>query len=72
MLFTSVSEWKFIIASAFKLKLLRQPEAADCVLTIMVRATASWAETSGSLVDMFIIKYRFSIGVSRLVLKPRK
>ena len=28
--FTSVSEWKFIIASSFKFTLLRQPEAAGC------------------------------------------
>ena len=27
---TSVSEWKYIIPSAFKFKLLRQPEAAGC------------------------------------------
>ena len=30
LLYTSVSEWKYIIASDFKLKLLRQPEAAGC------------------------------------------
>ena len=30
MMATSVSEWKFIIASAFKFKLLCQPEAAGC------------------------------------------
>ena len=50
---TSVSEWKFIIASAFKFKLLRQPEAAGCALTIMVRATASWAETSGAYYQVY-------------------
>ena len=76
---TSVSEWKFIIASAFKFTLLRQPEAAGqklcCLvdifilavaLTTMVRATASWAETSGASI------FRFSIAVSRLVLQHRK
>ena len=30
MVSTSVLEWKYIIASAFKFELLRQPEAAGC------------------------------------------
>ena len=97
---TSVSEWKYIIASAFKFKLLRQPEAAGCspdhngqgynqlggnqrrlvdifilavALTIMVRATASWAETCGTC-WIFLLSsiFRFSIAVSRLVLQHRK
>ena len=83
LLYISVLEWKYIIASAFKLKLLRRPEAAGCspdhkcqgysqlgrnkrrlvdifilavALTIMVRATASWAETSSAW-WIFFIKY---------------
>ena len=41
--YTSVSEWKYIIASDFKFKLLRQP-----ALPIMDKAQASWVETSGA------------------------
>ena len=40
---TSASEWKYIIASAFKFKLLCQP-----ALPIMGEAQASWVETSGA------------------------
>ena len=40
---TSVSEWKYIIASAFKFKLLHQP-----ALPIMGVAQASWMETNGA------------------------
>ena len=35
--------WKYIIASAFKFKLRRQPAQP-----IMVEARASWVETSGT------------------------
>ena len=39
----SVSEWKYIIASASKFKLLCQP-----ALPIMGKAQASWAKTTGA------------------------
>ena len=68
---TSVSEWKFIIASAFKFVLLRQPEAAGCCPAI--RAITSWAETSGAWwIYLLSSIFRFSIAVSRLVLQHRK
>ena len=40
---SSVPEWKYIIASAFKFKLLHQP-----ALPIMGVAQASWMETNGT------------------------
>ena len=73
----------YIIASAFKFKLLLQPQPAGqklaapggyiSALPIIVRATASLAETSDAW-WIFLLSsiFRFSIAVSRLVLQHRK
>ena len=52
---TSVSEWKFIITSAFKFTLLRQPEAAGCFPDNNGQGNHQLGRNWRRLVDIFIL-----------------
>ena len=52
---TSVSDWKFIIASAFEFTLLRQPEAAGCCPDNNGQGIHQLVRNWRRLVDIFIL-----------------